>query len=118
MSAKPFSLPVASLLALLLAACNSTSPAPQTVSAPDPSRPRLVSAPGFKLPDGAGCTGAVNRFRALIDNDLETGHTIKSVHSQITAEIDQAASTCAAGNDGAARSQIAASRSKHGYPGG
>ena len=107
------------LSALGLAACNSSGTRPaQQVSAPDPGRPRLVSAPGFKLPEGTGCSGAVNRFQALMDNDLETGHTTAAVHAQISGEIKQAAATCAAGNDAGARAQISASRSRHGYPGG
>ena len=117
---KSVMMPVALICVVGLSACNSSNTRPQQVSAPapDPSRPRLVSAPGFKLPDGAGCSGAVNRFQALMDNDLETGHTTAAVHAQISSEIKQAAATCAAGNDAGARAQISASRSRHGYPNG
>ncbi len=119
MFSKAIIFPATLLCALSLAACNSSGPAPvQQVSTPvaQNSRPRLVSDPNFKLPEGSGCSGAVNRYRAIMDNDLETGHTTKSVHDQIIGEIDQAASACAAGNDAGARGMISASRSRHGYP--
>ncbi len=117
MFSKAVMIPAALFCALTLSACNTSRPVPQQqVSAPDPSRPRLVSDPNFKLPEGSGCSGAVNRFRAIMDNDLETGHTTAGVHKQITGEIDQAASACAAGNDAGARGMISASRSRHGYP--
>lgn len=103
--------------ALSLAACN-TQPPQQQVAVSEPSRSRLVSDPNFKLPEGTGCAGSIKRFKALIDNDLETGHTTKTVHTQISTEIDRAASTCTSGNDAAARSMISNVRAKFGYPTG
>ncbi|MCA0424259.1 MAG: hypothetical protein LCH61_13220 [Proteobacteria bacterium] len=106
--------PLACLLLLGLAACNQTAPA-----APPEDKPvSRIGPAGFKLPDGAGCTGAVNKFRAQMEYDLNTGHTTKPVFEQVNKEIDAAAALCAAGNDGGARSAIAASRSRHGYPPG
>ena len=106
--------------ALCLVACNSQPPqqqvAVQEPSRQEPSRARLVSDPNFKLPEGAGCAGSVNRFKAIIDNDLETGHTTKAVHSQISADIDRAANTCSSGNDAGARGIISSTRAKFGYP--
>lgn len=101
-----------------LAGCNSSGPRPAQEVNAGPTAPRLVTPAGFKLPNGPGCQGAVDRFQALIDEDLEVGHTIKSVHAQMSAEIAHARATCAAGNDAGARAEIAASRSRHGYPGG
>lgn len=106
---------LAFLLLAGLAACNQT--APPAPAADDQPVSRL-GPPGFKLPDGAGCTGAVNKFRAQMDYDLKTGHTTKGVFDTVNKDIDAAAALCAAGNDGAARSAIAASRSRHGYPAG
>jgi hypothetical protein len=104
------------LLALGLSACNTSPGAMQQPVQSEPTRPRLVTDPNFRLPDGTSCTAAVNRFRALIDSDLQVGHTIASVHKEMSAEIDQAAASCAAGNDAGARAQILASRRRHGYP--
>ena len=107
--------PLIAAALLGLAACNQTSAPEQP--APDAPVSRL-GPPGFKLPDGAGCTGAVNKFRAQMDYDLKTGHTTQGVFDTINKEIDAAAAMCAAGNDGGGRSAIAASRSRHGYPAG
>lgn len=100
---------------LLLAACNSASttavaPAPQPGSSPNGVTPST-----FSLPSGSGCAGEVARFQAIMDNDLATGHTTKSVHDRVSGEIGQARSTCAAGNESAAISQIAATKSRYGY---
>ena len=108
-------IPAALFAAFGLAACNSSGTRPAQVASGEPA-PRLVTPPGFKLPDGPGCSGAVARFRALIDSDLEVGHTTKSVHAEMSGDIDRASATCAAGNDAGARAQISASRSRHGYP--
>ncbi len=104
--------------ALGLASCNTQQPQQQIAVQEPAARARLVSDPNFKLPEGTGCGGTVNRFRAIIDNDLETGHTTKSTHFQMSAEIDRASSICANGNDGAARSMISGTRAKFGYPAG
>jgi hypothetical protein len=45
------------------------------------------------------------------------GHVNQSVHAQISNEIAEAASACAAGQDGRAQSLLRASKSRHGYPG-
>ncbi len=101
---------------LFLAACNQTSTTPSAPQAP--ANPSYVTPSTFRMPDGAGCTGSVNRFRAIMNNDLETGHTTKTVYEQITKEIDAAAALCASGNDAGSRSAISASRARYGYPAG
>lgn len=102
------------LAPLALAACNQSS---QRSAAPDVSAPSAqASAPA--LPAGAGCSTSVSTFRRLIDSDLQVGHTTKSVHAQVTQEINAAAQACASGNDAGARAAISASRSRHGYPAG
>lgn len=112
----PFRLLPLTAAVLLLAACNQST---QQAAAPQaPTQPSYVTPSSFRMPDGAGCTGAVNRYRAIMNNDLETGHVNKTVYDQISKEIDGAAQLCAAGNDGGARAAISASRSRHGYPAG
>ena len=110
-------LTLASLLAL--AACNSTAPAPQAGAPPRPASSRIayVTDPGFKLPEGTGCSGDVARYQAVMDNDLATGHVAKSVYEKISGEIGQARAACAAGRDGEARSLVSSSKARHGYPG-
>ena len=101
--------------ALLLAGCNATPP---TASAPTPDSygTSHVTVNGFTLPDGAGCSGAVARYQAVMDNDYTTGNVNQTVYKTIVGEIDHARAACAAGRDGEATSLIAASKSRHGYP--
>lgn len=99
-----------------LSACQSAGPAPA------PPAPAEYSVPGvtpstFRLPSGTGCSGEVERFQAVMDNDLASGHTTKGVHARVSAEIASARSTCAAGNQGGAIGQIKATKAKFGYPG-
>jgi hypothetical protein len=104
-------LPASLAAALAFSACNSArAPAPAPAEAPPPSA-------AVKLPEGAGCTAQIARFRAIQDNDLKMGHVNKTVYGQIAGEIAEAESACAAGEDARAQSLIRASRSRHGYPG-
>jgi hypothetical protein len=108
-------------LALGLAACNTASapssppPAPGTGAytglAPG------VSPPGFRLPEGAGCSGEVARWKAIQDNDLATGHVGASVYKRIQGDIERASAACAAGRDGEATAIVRQSRARNGYPG-
>jgi hypothetical protein len=104
------------LLALGLSACNQTSPVP-AAPATQPTSSSFVTPAGFKLPEGQGCSGDIARFRAVQDNDLQTGHVNKSVYDRIKLEVDQAAAQCSAGNEGGARSALSATKSRFGYPG-
>jgi hypothetical protein len=110
-----FGLAVAS--ALVIAACTQTAsaPPPAAVQA-QPPQASLVTPTGFRLPEGQGCSGDIARFRAVQENDLETGHVNRAVYTSIKAEIDQAESLCSAGNDGGARSALAVTKRKYGYP--
>lgn len=114
MRASPILVPA--FAALLLSACQTPS------GGPPPAPPPSQAAPGvtpntFRMPSGTGCSGEVERFQAVIDNDLATGHTTKSVRDRVSGEISRARSTCSAGNDAAAIGQIRATKSKFGYPG-
>ncbi|WP_342360869.1 hypothetical protein [Terrarubrum flagellatum] len=95
----------------LLAACNTAAPPPP----PPGSAPNGVTPSTFSMPSGGGCAGEVARFQAVIDNDLETGHTIKRVHEAMSAEIAHARTTCQSGNDGGAIAQLNATKAKFGY---
>lgn len=120
------------IVATLVAGCNST-PAPnaaavqpisQPVSQPplQPPWQQTGAAPGvtptnFRLPEGAGCAGDVARWRAIQDNDLNTGHVSRSVYDRIKVDIDSASAACAAGRSGEASAMVRASRVRNGYPG-
>ena len=99
--------------AVALAACNA--PAPQPSASPTPGSV-VVTPPGFALPEGSDCAAKIARYRAIQDNDLSMGHVAKSVYSQIQREIGAAEKACASGQDAEARSMIAASQQRHGYP--
>jgi hypothetical protein len=103
------------LVALGLTACTQTA-APPTATVQRTSS-SFVTPSTFRLPEGQGCSGEIARFRAVQDNDLETGHVNQSVYTRIKGEVDQAASLCAAGNDAGARGALAAVKKRHGYPG-
>ena len=97
--------------AALLAACTRTAappPAPATSASG-------VTPSAFALPSGGGCAGEVQRYRAVMDHDLATGHVGKSVPAKVSAEVDEAATACAAGRDAEAVRMVSATRSRHGY---
>jgi nitrous oxide reductase accessory protein NosL len=108
---------LASFLLLALAACNQSASAPQPQPPQERTSASYVTPQGFRLPEGAGCSGDIARFRAVQDNDLSTGHVNQSVYNRIKVEVDQAAAQCSAGNDAGARGQLAATKRRFGYPG-
>jgi hypothetical protein len=96
-----------------LASCNA--PIPQASAPPAPGSV-AVTPPGFQLPEGVNCSAKIARYRAVQDNDLSMGHVVQSVYSQIKRETDAASKVCAAGHDAKAKSMVAASERRHGYP--
>lgn len=100
--------------ALLLAACNSTAqaPAPQAQAQP----PAYVTRSDFRLPEGAGCSGEIARFRAVMDNDLATGHVNRQVHARVIADLAGPEQACAAGRDADARGRLRQVKTRYGYP--
>lgn len=104
---------LATALCLALAACQSAGPPP----APSPEQaPTGVTPNTFRMPTGSGCGGEIERFQAVIDNDVQTGHTTRNVHVRVSAEIEKARATCSGGNEAGALSQLRATKSKFGYP--
>lgn len=119
----PVSMSTVSKLPLLLAAllalgaCQSTATAPApAAAAKEEPRGVTVTPANFRLPEGAGCTGDIARFRAIQANDLETGHTTKKVYDEIEAEMKKAETLCANGQGGAASAHVRATKSRYGYP--
>jgi hypothetical protein len=97
------SLCLTGLLALPLAACNQTASAPALASA------------SFSMPEGSGCKGEIDRYRAVMSNDLSMGHVNQSVYNRVDREIGQAEAACVAGRDAEAVRIINATKSRHGY---
>jgi hypothetical protein len=103
-------------LAFALGACQTPSGGPPPAPAPEQAATG-VTPNTFRMPSGSGCSGEVERFQAVIDNDLATGHTTKGVHTRVSSDISTARSSCAAGNEGGAIAQIRSTKAKFGYPG-
>jgi hypothetical protein len=97
-------------VALALAGCNSAQP-PAAVASSN------ITPQNFALPSGAGCAGAIARYRAVLDNDLAMGHVGRNVHATVRSELGAADSACAAGREGEALALVRASKARHGYPG-
>jgi hypothetical protein len=102
------SLCLTGLLALPLAACNQTASTPGSAST-------SVTSSGFRMPEGSGCKGEIDRYRAVMSNDLAMGHVNQSVYNRVDREIGQAEATCAAGRDAEAVRMVNATKSRHGY---
>lgn len=109
-----FSAVSAAILAAALAGCNAQRQTGPVIDPVGPARP----APTAQLPEGSGCSGAIGRYRSVMENDLSMGHVNQSVYNQIQGEISEAAAACAAGQDARAVSLVRASKARHGYPGG
>ncbi len=105
--------------AIALGGCNLSGS--QTASAPAAPPAAVAAAPGGAqpnwpaLPQGAACTGELDRYEAVLKADLGTGNVNKSVYDKIQGELARAADACAAGHDADAQSLIRASKKQHGY---
>lgn len=102
------SLCLTGLLALPLAACNQTASAPASAST-------SVTPSGFSMPGGTGCKGEIDRYRAVMSNDLSMGHVNQSVYGRVDRELGQAEAACAAGRDAEAVRMVNATKSRYGY---
>ena len=107
-------LPFLAFAGFALAACQSAGPPP--APAPEQAAPGVTPST-FHMPGGTGCSGEIERFQAVIDNDVATGHTTKGVHDRVSSEIARARTSCAAGNEAGAIGQIRATKARFGYPG-
>ncbi len=98
---------LAAVVALPLAACNQTA-----ATAPGSAN---VTPSGFNMPSGSGCGGEISRYRAVMSNDLATGHVNRPVYNRVDREIAQAEAACAAGRDAEAVRMVNATKARHGY---
>jgi len=91
---------LAALAALPLAACNQTA---GTVPA------------GIQASAGSGCGGEIAGYRAVMSNDLATGHVNQSVYNRVDRELGQAEAACSAGRDAEAVRMVRATKARPGY---
>jgi hypothetical protein len=101
---------IVGLTALPIAACNQTASAPTAMTASASATPS-----SFHMPEGTGCKGEVDRYRAVMSNDLTMGHVNQSVYTKVEREIGQAEAACATGRDADALRMIRATKTRYGY---
>jgi hypothetical protein len=99
----------------LLAGCNTTSESVAT--APAPAATNAARFPTVAMPEGSGCAAVIGRYDAVLKADFQTGNVNAKVYDQIQRELEGARNACTAGKDAEARSLVAASKARHGYPG-
>jgi hypothetical protein len=97
------------LSSVLLGACNQTTAQPPAAASTN------VTAASFKMPDGTGCQGEIERYRAIMTNDLAMGHVSPSVHGRVETEIGRAEAACTAGRDAEALRMVDATKGRYGY---
>ena len=86
---------------LALAACNQTASAPTSTT---------VAAGG----SSTGCNGEISRYRAVMSNDLATGHVNQSVYNRVDRQIAQAETFSPTGPDAEAFRMVNATKARHG----
>jgi len=107
---------LAACAAVALAACQSTAQAPAPQPAAQPAAPSYVTRSDFRLPEGTGCSGEIARFRAVMDNDLATGHVTREVYGRVIADLRGPEAACAAGRAAEASGGLRTVKSRYGYP--
>lgn len=105
------------LAALLLSGCNQGSPVASAPPPPTEAPAAAAPAPAqfASLPAGAPCTDKINRYQAVLSDDVRTGNVERPVYNQIQTELSKAADACAAGRDREALGLVKASEERHGY---
>lgn len=99
--------------AALLAGCNDVGN--PMASGPVTAANAPAPASSFRLPPGAACSGEIDRFQAVVKDDLATGNVEQKVYDQIQGDLGRAATACSAGRGGEAHAIVAASKARHGY---
>jgi hypothetical protein len=101
---------------IALSACQSATQ-PSTTATGTSQPVSSLSNPDFKLPEGSGCAGETQRFRALVNHDLAIGFVNQSVYNKIVPEIGEAEKLCAAGAEAKAHASLSTTKRRFGYPG-
>ena len=62
------------------------------------------------------CSAAIERFQAILNQDIKMGRVDRPVYDQAMRELASAAASCRAGRNAAALAAVKASERRHGYP--
>ena len=103
------SLTAAGLLALALGGCAGSG-------ASGPALGTGGTGPADSTAGATSCGGAIANFEKVITADADTGNLNRSVYNRVVADLRPVKASCAAGQDAQARAQLAAVRSRYGYP--
>ncbi|WP_126396587.1 hypothetical protein [Blastochloris tepida] len=102
-------------VALSLAACNtletSTAPAPTA----EPVNPGAKVA-ALDIPNGQPCGAELSAYKAVMDNDLRTGHVNKPVYDRVINDLRPAVAACQAARSYEAIALMNATKRRFGYP--
>ncbi len=101
-------------VAASLAACNASAPPPQAAATQTASVSSKL-APPPDVPSGTACGDTIIKWRAVLDDDVETGNLNQSVYDQIRGDVSSASDACRGGRDAEARTIVASSKKRHGY---
>jgi hypothetical protein len=102
--------------AVALCGCNTASQAPAPQAVAQVSMPQYVTRADFRLPEGSGCSSDIARFRAIMDNDLQTGNVNREVHGRVMADLRGPEAACAGGREAEARAALRTVKARYGYP--
>jgi hypothetical protein len=61
------------------------------------------------------CGAELDRWQAVLANDLKTGHVAQRVHDAAMADIARIRTVCSGGQEAQANRQIAQAKAKYGY---
>lgn len=107
-------LALAALLAAALGGCNSlsgvTGPTAAAALPPEPAAPAIA-----ELPKGSGCGPTIAHTQAVVDSDVATENLNAAVGKRFSADLDAAASACAAGKSAEGIRLLAAAKARYGY---
>ena len=109
-------LPVAALLFGLtaLAACTTTD-TPTTTAPETPANPN-AKITQLDIPSGQECGTTLSQFKAVLDNDLRTGHVNRPVYDKAIGDLRPALAACKAGRNVEGIALTNATKRKFGYP--
>ncbi|NJO54731.1 MAG: hypothetical protein HC829_07725 [Bacteroidales bacterium] len=100
---------------LALGACNTleTSTAPAPAAAPVNPNAKVAS---LDIPLGESCGAELSAYKAVMDNDLRTGHVNKTVYDKVIAELAGRVASCQAARSYEAIALMNATKRRYGYP--
>jgi hypothetical protein len=98
--------------AIVLGGCNG-APGPNPAASSNAASAIPLDWP--KLPEGAACSGDLERFQAILKSDVDKGYINRPVYDEVEPELKTAAEACAAGRDAEARRLVQASKKRYGY---